>query len=181
MSIWEQLLLIVGLAADGFAASVCMGLCLPEDRTRRAATVVCAVTAFHILFFILGHICGSLCADILCRAAPYLAGGILLLLGVLMLLDARKHTAAPEAGTLSAGRILALSFATSIDAASVGFTFAMLDAPLWTPAALVLAVMGGLAAGGVSLGRFLGLRFCRHAKLAGGVILCLFGLKNILL
>ena len=181
MPFWEQLLLIIGLAADGFAASVCMGLCLSGRRTGRAAAVACAVTAFHILFFILGHVCGCVCADILRRAAPYFAGVILLLLGILMLLDARKATDAPEAESLSAGRILALSFATSIDAASVGFTFAMLDAPLWTPAALVAAVMGTLAAGGVTLGRFLGLKFCRHAKLAGGIILCLFGLKNIFL
>ncbi len=182
MSIWEQLLLIVGLAMDGFAASVSMGLCLTDGRMRRAVSVAAAVTVFHVLFFMLGHVSGCVCADIIRRAAPYLAGGILLLLGLLMLRDARRGGQAPEeAGTLSAGRILVLSLATSVDAMSVGFTFAMLDAPLWTPAALVLAVMGTLAAAGVALGCYGGRRFCRHAKCAGGVILCLFGLKNLLL
>jgi len=177
----EQLFLILGLAMDGFAASVCMGLCLSERRTRRAAAVIAAVSGFHTLFFVFGYLLGCGCAGCIRHAAPCIAGIILLLLGLSVLLESRRQSPAPEVEALGTGRILTLSFATSIDAMSVGFSFAVLDAALFLPAAAVLCVMAALSALGLVLGQFLGLRFCRFARLGGGIILCLFGLKNLLL
>lgn len=180
MSFGEQLILIVGLAMDGFAVSVCMGLCLAAKSRGRAALVAGSVTGFHVLFFILGHLSGSLCAGVIRRAAPYIAGGILLLLGLSMLRDALRGQSKEPDAEPGPGRILTLSLASSIDAMTVGFGFAILGAPLWTPSALVAAVMGALSCGGVLLGRFLGSKFCRRAKLFGALVLCVFGLKNIL-
>lgn len=182
MSLFEQLLLVLGLAMDGFAAAVCMGLSMKEHKGRMALLAVVLVTGFHVWMFAVGHILGAWGSRWLERLGAWLPGLLLAALGVNMLREAvkkrRDGACVPE--SMSARVLLVLAFGTSIDAMTVGLSFAMMQAGLWPAVLLVLGVMGLLATVGVGFGRLLGPRLRWKAELFGGLILCLLGLKNLL-
>lgn len=180
MSAAMQLLLILGLAMDGFAAAVCMGLSMKEHKGRRALLAVGLVTGFHVLMFGLGYVFGAHCARWLQRLCAWLPGVLLTALGLQMgagaLRERRREEALPE----GLGGLWSLAFSTSLDAMTVGLSFAMMGVALGGAVWKVAAVMGLLAVIGVSFGRLIGPRLRRKAELAGGLILCLLGLKNLL-
>lgn len=173
----ERLLLVLGLAMDGFAAAVCMGLCIKEHKGRTAAAVILSVTGFHVLMFAVGHRFGASCLRWTEGLGRWLPGLLLLGLGLPMLLGRSGEEEPPPAGGRS---MAALAFSTSIDAATVGLSFAMLEQALLPSLVLVALVMGSLAALGVGFGRRLGRGLRRWAVRAGGLVLCLLGGKNLL-
>lgn len=173
----ERLLLVLGLAMDGFAAAVCMGLSMKEHKGERVLRAVGLVTGFHMTLFAAGHLFGAHCARWMEGLCRWLPGLLLLALGLQMLLEAGrgKEMEAPEEGF----SFLPLAFSTSIDAATVGLSFAMLDQALLPSLALVALVMGLLAVLGVCFGRLLGRGLRRWAVGAGGLILWALGVKNL--
>ena len=172
----EQLLLIFGLAMDGFAASVCMGVSMPAGPQAAAAAAV--VTAFHVVLFAAGHVLGAWCAPA-AAAAPGFGALLLAAMGANMLRETLAAGDEEPSGTFGLRRAAALGLSTSVDAMTTGFSFALLSVGLWTPLLLVAAVMGTLAAAGMAAGRLLGARFRRGARLAGGAVLLAMGLKNL--
>lgn len=174
---FEQLLLIFGLAMDGFAASICMGLSVASRRQGIYAAAV--VTAFHIALFAVGHTLGAAFAP-LAAAGPLVGAAILCALGGNML----RETLAAAGEDIPRGfdmrHAAALGFSTSVDAMTTGFSFALLSVPLGRPLLLVAAVMGSLSLFGVWAGRRLGARFRRGARLAGGGVLLALGVRNLL-
>ena len=171
----EQLLWIVGLAMDGFAASVCLGVSVPG--VPQAILSAALVTALHVLLFAVGHTLGASCAGV-ALVAPWVGALLLAALGANMLREALvQGDEPPEAFALR--RALALGFSTSVDAMATGFSFALLTVGLWTPLLLVAAVMGTLAAVGTLGGRLIGTRFRRGARLVGGALLLVMGLRRL--
>lgn len=172
----EQLLLIFGLAMDGFAASICMGVSLPKKRRALAAAVV---TACHAALFAAGHTLGAFCAPV-AAVAPWVGGTILSALGVNMLREARQPETGQRAGRFDLRHVAALGVSTSVDAMTTGFSFALLSVGLLVPLGMVAAVMGALSLFGVWAGGRLGRRFRRAARLGGGALLLAMGVKNLL-
>ena len=164
------------VAADGFAASVCLGLSPGQSAARRLLAAA-AVTGLHALLFALGHALGrwgALWLGPLCRWLP---GLLLLALGCLSFRPGQGGGAETGPGP---GRVLALAVSSSLDAATVGLSFALRAEPLLPTLRLLAAVMGALSLAGVSLGKYLGRRSRGWAERVGGGILCLLGLKNLL-
>lgn len=177
MSFFERLLLVFGLAMDGFAASVCLGLS-PENSGLRRALAAGAVTGLHGVFFALGHGVGLFGARWLGPLCRWLPGLLLLALGGLSFRP--KKDGEEEKGGLGLGRILAYAASSSIDAATVGLSFALRGESLGPALGLVFLVMGTLSLLGLYLGRLLGRGARARAERIGGLILCLLGLKNLL-
>ena len=78
-----------------------------------------------------------------------------------------------DAEKIDLGEYLILAIATSIDALAVGLSFALLQTPIWGPAALIGAVCALITACGVYLGKTLA-RLCAlngWAELLGGLTL----------
>ena len=73
-----------------------------------------------------------------------------------------------------------LSLATSIDAFAVGLSLAMLAVNIWYPCVVIGIVTSALSLAGLNLGIRLGDRYGPRLEIAGGVILCLVGLKILL-
>ena len=80
MHILEQLLLVVGLAMDGFAASVCMGMAAG----RRVWPIVGLVSGFHVVMLLSGYALGASLPDRLAAAYPWAAAVILAAMGANM-------------------------------------------------------------------------------------------------
>ena len=81
--------------------------------------------------------------------------------------------------TIMTGTVL-LALATSIDALAVGVTFAFLQVSILPAAALIGCTTFMISLVGVWTGRRFGGKLKDKAALAGGVILCLIGLKILL-
>ena len=85
---------------------------------------------------------------------------------------------APEKANLKELTILAV--ATSIDALAVGISFAFLQVRIVPSVSLIGATTLALSVLGVFIGFRFGTRFKEKAELAGGIVLCLIGLKILL-
>ena len=73
-----------------------------------------------------------------------------------------------------------LAIATSIDALAVGVSFAVLDVNIWTSSLIIGVVTFIISFLGGTIGFKLGERFRNHATRAGGLVLCLIGIKVLL-
>ena len=73
--------------------------------------------------------------------------------------------------------LVGTAFATNIDAAAIGITFAFLDVDI-VRAAMIIGVVSGISAIlGIYLARITGPLFGRKAEIVGGGVLILLGIK----
>ena len=86
----------------------------------------------------------------------------------------------PAQDALDVKELFVLAVATSIDALAVGITFAFLQVDILPAVALIGCTTFAIALAGVWIGQRFGSRFKDRAALAGGMILCLIGLKILL-
>lgn len=184
MSLLALLILGIGLAMDAFAVATAKGLALGStasfsDNARVSAWFGAWFGVFQGVMPMLGFAVASLFARQIQAFDHWIAFGLLALIGGNMI---RESFGAPEErrdGT-SAGEMLVLALATSVDALAVGISLAMLHANIWQAAAVIAAVTFVLTAAGVWLGTALGERMQKWATLTGGVVLVLLGLKILL-
>lgn len=163
---------------DGFAASVCMGMTV--DR-RRIWPIVGIMSGFHVGMLLTGYLVGASLPESLAAVYPWAAALLLAGVGIGMIREAWQPEEGPcvRQGT-QVRSIAALSLATSIDAMTVGVAFAVMEVPALRAGGLVALVMGSLSTFGAAFGSRVGRSRRRAARTAGGVILCLLGLKLLL-
>lgn len=178
----------VGLSMDAFAVSMCQGVSMKKLRMPHMFLIALFFGGFQALMPLLGFALGSTFASAI-TIGPWIAFGLLLIIGTKMLIDGiRDHDAEAPDGLASIGRLFVLAIATSIDAFAVGVTFSMQPGIVWlhggTSIFLAIAMIGFttfvLSVIGVWLGNRFGLRYHRAATIAGGVVLILIGVKILL-
>ena len=181
MDIISLLLLSVGLSMDAFAVSVCKGLALKKVSLRHMCIVGAWFGGFQALMPSLGYLLGSRFEQYITAIDHWIAFVLLVLIGANMIREALSKEEAEEANaSLAFKTMLLMAVATSIDALAVGITFAFLSVHI-VPAALTIgATTFLLSAAGVKVGSVFGLRYKKRAEIAGGVILCLLGVKILL-
>lgn len=91
-----------------------------------------------------------------------------------------EDTAAPAPKKANLKELTILAVATSIDALAVGISFAFLQVRIVPSVSLIGATTLALSVLGVFIGFRFGTRFKEKAELAGGIVLCLIGLKILL-
>lgn len=173
MYIPEQLLLVLGLSMDGFAAAVCMGIA--AGRHRKTVPITVLVSGCHVGMVVLGCLLGAGFRRWMEALYPWLAASLLLALGGNMLRTAGEEDTLPR--QMAMGHMALLAFATSIDAFTVGVAFALMEVSALRAGWMVAAVMGALSLAGALLGSRVGARHRKRARQLGGVILCILGLK----
>lgn len=171
MFVYEEILLILGLSMDGFAASVCLGI---ELGRRRAGPVVLTITGFHVGMLLMGFLLGAGVRGVWEGVFPRVAAALLILLGLNMLRTARQEETVKDGGWLS---MAALAFATSIDAMTVGMALALMGASALRGACMTAVVMGILSLFGALFGIKVGEKHRMIARIAGGVVLIGLGLR----
>ncbi|MCC8357181.1 MAG: manganese efflux pump [Oscillospiraceae bacterium] len=170
----EQLLLVLGLSMDGFAASVCMGVAAG----RKIGPVAGLISGFHVLMLLAGYALGAGCPEGIAHIYPWLAAALLTGMGLNMMRQAGAEE--PQSAQGAALSMAALAMATSVDALTVGVAFAFLEVPAGQAGALVAADMGSLSLIGAAFGSHFGAAYRRAARLGGGLVLCLLGIKLVL-
>lgn len=185
MSAVELLLLAFALAMDAVAVSLALGLKLRRPQLRDALLAAGLFGLFQALMPVLGWALAHRFADAVSEVAPWIAFGLLLLIGVKMLREAAEDEAEHEvegigAGALTLRATLPLAVATSIDAAAAGVTFGFLDVAVAPAVAVIGAVTFVLSLVAVSVGTRVGERLGTRAEVLGGVVLILIGLRILL-
>lgn len=180
MSIWELFIIAVGLSMDAFAVSVCKGLSAGRVRLGHALTAGIWFGGFQTLMPFLGWLLGSRFQSFISSVDHWIAFLLLGLIGLNMVREARSQEEDEVGASFAPKAMLPLAVATSIDALTVGITFAFLQLDqmdiLWA-VSLIGVTTFVLSAIGVKAGGIVGERGKSRAELAGGIVLILMGCK----
>ncbi len=180
MSIWELFIIAVGLSMDAFAVSVCKGLSAGRVRLGHALTAGIWFGGFQTLMPFLGWLLGSRFQSFISSVDHWIAFLLLGLIGLNMVRESRSQEEDEVGASFAPKAMLPLAVATSIDALTVGITFAFLQLDqmdiLWA-VSLIGVTTFLLSAIGVKAGGIVGERGKSRAELAGGIVLILMGCK----
>jgi len=164
--------LAFALAFDAFAVAVAVGI-----RAGKLERWAVFRLSFHFGFAqfgmpIIGWRAGELVFDLVGSAGQWLAGAILLAIGARLIWeqfnpDKRRWSGDPTRGA----SLLALMFATSVDALAAGLSLALVGVEILYPAMIIGVVAAGMTVIGLVFGNSVGLRFSRTAGVIGGLLL----------
>lgn len=183
MTLWELILIAVGLSMDAFAVSVCKGLAMKKLSLRDGAVIALFFGVFQAVMPLIGYYLGTQFADYISEFDHWVAFILLAFIGGKMIYEAIKggEEDAAEGYKLDIKELFVLAIATSIDALAVGITFALLpDVSIWTSVALIGFVTFAFSLAGVVIGNKFGSKYEKKAELLGGVILVGIGLKILI-
>lgn len=177
MTLWDIILLAIGLAMDCFSVSVVQGICSQGGRFRLPAMVIWMIVAFGLFqgaMPLIGYYAGGVAEDFVNRYAGWVALVLLGFIGGKMIWDSfheEEHT-----HRLTFWYVLLLAVATSIDAAVSGILFVPVPELLWEAVAIIAFTSSLFSLIGYVLGHYIG-RLPFNAERVGGIILVLIGLK----
>lgn len=189
----ELLILAVALAMDAFAVAICKGLSMQKATFGKAAVVGGWFGAFQAIMpalgFVLAGVLNKFFGQYLEMFTGWIAFVLLVLIGGGMIKEALEKKADGCAccdtdASLTARVMFPMAIATSIDAMVVGVGYG-LRPDMGIPEVLLSVTMigvitFGLSALGVKIGNIFGDKYEKKAQLAGGIVLCLLGIKNVL-
>ena len=186
MSSIEIILLSFGLAMDAFAVSICKGLTLKKMDWKKSLISGGYFGVFQAIMPLIGYFLIKLfkqneaISNFITKYDHWIAFILLIIIGINMIIESFAKEEVD--GNFGFKTMFVLAIATSIDALSVGITFATMELAIniyWT-----VLIIGGitfiLSALGVFIGNVFGLKFKQPAEIVGGVVLILIGLKILL-
>lgn len=182
--VFKSALLGTGLAMDAFSVSIANALQNPGMRRRKAWLIAGTFAFFQFLMPMVGWVCVHTISEhflLFQKAVPYIAFGLLALIGGKMVLEGIRGGEEEEESAVSGGTLFIQGIATSIDALSVGFTIANYTAAEAFSASVIIAVTTFLICqGGIRIGKFFGMKLAGRAAILGGIILLGIGLRILL-
>lgn len=176
MSLLTNFLLGFGLAMDAFAVSISGGSTVKPFRFSDALKMAIFFGSFQALMPLLGWLAGNKVSGFVSAWAPWIAFGLLALIGGKMIYDAFYGD---EEGvtSLNYSVLFLLAVATSIDALAVGVSFALLNTPVLIPVVIIGCVTFFMSFCGAVLGYRIGHFFEHEVEVLGGLILIGLGGK----
>lgn len=177
------LLVGVGLAADAFAAALTQGVNMRQFSYRVALLIAVVFGAFQGLMPVLGWALASQFSQVLAPIDDWIAFALLALIGAHMIREAfvaEEEEASSEEAAINLKTLLLLGIGTSIDAAAIGVSFAMLAVNIVEAAAIIALVTFALSFVAVIIGHRVGARFRTPAAVAGGLVLIALGAKILI-
>ena len=184
MSTLNIFLIAIGISMDCFSVAACEGLAtrspLPRHSNRQTTTPLLMAIIFGLfqgMMPLIGYFAGSLFTSFTERFAPWIALVLLGYIGGKMIYESLKPEKLDTHDGLSLRMLLALAFATSIDALVTGVVFVPCSEIIWR-AIGIIALTGYLfSLVGFIVGKLAGDHFHFNVKLIGGIDLILIGLK----
>lgn len=176
------LLLALGLSADAFAVAVTNGICSRKVTKRNALATALTFGIFQGAMPVLGFFLGKTFSDIVSRYQHWIALFLLGAIGVNMLVDAIKELKNPETSCglkeiFTPKNLIMQGIATSIDALAAGVSLAVMKINITISALLIGMVTFLCCSLGVYIGKKFGSLLGLRARLFGGIILLIIGLK----
>lgn len=180
MSLFEILVIAIGVSMDAFAVAICKGLSVSKLRPSHALKTGLWFGGFQALMPLIGYYAGVRFADVVSSVDHWIAFILLGFIGANMIKESFSCEEESHDSDFSFKTMLAMAVATSIDALAVGVSFAFLRVRIWM-AVLIIGLMTALfSIAGVRIGNVFGSRYKSLAELVGGVILLLMGIKILI-
>ena len=181
MDLLTLILLALGLAADAFAVSLSNGMCACKITKKNALATALTFGFFQAAMPVLGYFLGCTFSDIVQQFQHWIALILLSLIGINMIWDAIKEARNPEScsnkNIFTVQNLVLQGIATSIDALAVGVSLAVMNTNILS-SALVIGIITFLCClFGVYIGRKFGSLLGLRAKLFGGFLLILIGVR----
>lgn len=184
MGLLTTVLIGFALAMDAFAVSVTKGITLRKINTYISLKIAFFFGLFQGLMPLIGWSVGIKFQSYITAIDHWIALFLLSFIGIKMILEAYEDSRNPELSVtcddeLDNKELIILSIATSIDALTVGVSFAFLNVdiiPLCLSIGIITFILCFI---GVMIGTFLGPLFKNYSQIIGGIILILIGI-NIL-
>jgi len=179
MGVIEIILIGVGLAMDAFAVSICKGLSMPKMEWKKAGIIGMYFGGFQALMPVIGYFLGVGFEDKIKSIDHWIALILLSIIGINMIREA--FSAEDEADDkIDFKTMIILAIATSIDALTVGVTFAFLSVNIWFSIVVIGIITFIMSIIGVKIGNVFGDKYKSKAEITGGIILILLGIKVLL-
>lgn len=163
------------LSVDAFAAALGKGA---QDRRARlgdALRVGIVFGLFEAATPALGWLLGSLVNDWIADWDHWVSFTLLFAIGAHMIVQSLRGDPAEAAPAVETEpnylRLSLTALATSIDAAAVGVTLALMDVTIWTACLVIGGTTTVVATGGVLLGKRVGAHLGGWAEVIGGLVL----------
>lgn len=181
MSIFEIILLAIGLSMDSLAVSVTSGSIIKTCSMRNVLKIGIIFAAFQAGMTVTGYLCGIGFRQLIEAFDHWIAFILLLYLGGKMIKDSFSEKEEDEkVNPLCMKTLCGLGIATSIDALAVGISLALLKTPLVPVASIVAIVTLIFSMSGVVLGHNIGRKIDLKLDLIGGIILIAIGAKILI-
>ncbi|MBQ8299721.1 MAG: manganese efflux pump [Clostridia bacterium] len=180
MNLIGIILIAIGLAMDAFAVAVCKGLSIPKLEVKNAIKVGAYFGAFQGMMPIIGYFLGISFEKTVSRVDHWIAFFLLGFIGANMIKEAFCKCENDTNDKLDVKTMITLAVATSIDALTVGVTFAFLQVNIWIAALMIGIITFVLSMVGVKIGNKFGNKYGKKAELFGGFILIIMGTKILL-
>ena len=184
MSLWELVLVGIGLSMDAFAVSMCKGLGMKKINYAHGASIALFFGVFQGIMPLVGWLLGTQFERYITSIDHWIAFVLLAYIGGKMIWDAFHEKEEPEEDELTQKldlkELFILAVATSIDALAVGITFAFLQVNIVPAVSLIAVITFTISFVGVLIGNKFGTRYQTKAEIAGGAVLVLIGVKILL-
>lgn len=178
------LAIALSLALDAFSVCVAAGILIKNISLRHYFRLAFHFGLFQFFMPILGYFSGLYIKSLISSFDHWVAFILLAMVGGNMIMGVFKKEKEDEPEVFkdpSKGwTLMALSLATSIDAAAVGLSFAVLNVDILYASSIIGIVCAILSVIGIKIGKKIGEKSGKWIEFAGGVILVLIGLKILI-
>ena len=180
MSFVTLLLLAFAMSTDAFAASLCKGTNLQAPRFLNALKIGLIFGITEAIAPVVGWLIGSAGQTFIEQWDHWIAFGLLSALGLHMIKASFDDDEEEQPSSLATGKktlaaTLLTAVGTSIDALTIGVSFAFLDVNILVAATMIGAATTLMVTIGVLLGHRLGAMVGKKAEALGGTILIIVG------
>lgn len=181
----EVVILAFALSMDAFAVSIGLGSKQTVDSKQVKNTSTLALMAavyfglFQGLMPLLGYLGGHGVLGWVESYAPWIAFGLLVLIGGKMIYGAYAEGIEEDIAAITHKVMLILAIATSIDAMAAGFSLTLLDVNPFIACAVIAVTTCLFSWLGVYIGKRSGTWLESRAELFGGIVLILIAFKML--
>lgn len=180
MKIIEILLIGIGLAMDAFTVSICKGLSIKKISFKKSIIIGLYFSIFQGLMPLIGYLIGKKFFNIVLLIDHWIALIILSMIGINMIIESFSKKEKEVNDKIDFKTMIPLSIATSIDALTVGITFAFLKVNIIVSIIIISIITLIITTIGVIIGHKFGTNYQKQSQFLGGLILIMIGVKTLI-
>ena len=176
MSVWEVIMIGIGLSMDAAAVSMTNGMVYPKTCRTKILSMPLFFGGFQALMPLLGYYASGVFADFLSRYSGIILGVI----GCKMVYDGLHPQLEEETDCSLTYRMLLLqAVATSIDAFAVGVGFSAMQVNIVQAVSIIGVTTLVCSFLSIAIGKKFGNMLGNKAQILGGMILIIIGIKGM--
>ncbi len=176
----EIILIGIGLAMDAFAVSICKGLSMKKINWKKAIIIALYFGIFQAIMPSIGYCFGTTCQGFVTKIDHWVAFALLSFIGANMIKESFSEQKENCNDKIDFKTMTVLALATSIDALTVGISFAFLKVNLLLAMCIIGIITFIISIIGVKIGNKFGKKYENKAEFVGGLILICIGIKMLI-